>query len=382
MQTLRFTLLSSAAVSAMFGVAVPTALAVDLIDAPPADLAADTSSPSGLHFAGGWTMLENSTLLVPRRTMSYTGTVSFGSAAHAGIRFEVDSTGDSDPDFENGRTTFFAGSSFGRVEYGNAATATDALHIQGVNALGVYDSFDLGEDRNVFWSPMLGFGRVSRRGPETVDDEATIRFMSPPIGGFSVGVSYTSNTDTVRVSDGLNMKFEDMVSFATRYATRFGNTDATFYGGYEKSNLMSQPQDIATLGAMFERGAVTVAAGVGYEDVESGIVGFRGFMHGHSTAWADIGASYAHNDWTFSLGAAWETRTPGAFTSDVTELQDFGLSTSFKYRVAPGFSVLGTVTHYRLETDTEAAGFGDGVGLYATPGEATTTVSLATRVRF
>ncbi|MCZ6764052.1 MAG: porin [Alphaproteobacteria bacterium] len=359
--------------------------AFDLVE-PPQTFAVDRETPV-FKFDARWISPEapSPTLFLfdDRRVLSVLGSAALTDGFEAGFRFDIEETANGQQSSGLGKSssTLYASGGFGRFELGQTQTATDALHIQGTSAIASLRGYEIGSDHDVFWSPLLGFGRVSRRGPDVVDDEATIRYMSPQLFGLTVGVSYANDTDRLRVRDSFELRFEDIFSLAAQYTAGYGNTSATFYAGYETSNLLSRPHDIGSVGAMVQHGGMKVAAGFGFEDAESGAVRFHGFQHGYSTAWADLGVSYGRGPWAVSFGAAWEKRK-SAFSTDVTDLRDYALSSSFNYDVMPGVSLVGGLTHYRLEHIDASRGFTDSAFLFATPDDAATTASLAARVKF
>lgn len=338
--------------------------------------AGTTTLADMLNFEAQWTAPATPTfsLFDDRRIFSVIGSAALTDTLSAGVRLEFDDQAAGTAD----RATVYAAGSFGRFEYGSTQTATDALHIQGTSVLaGGGSRYDrTGEG---FWSPLMGFGRVSRRGPNMSDEEATVGYSSPSFGGLTVGVSYTHDTSSIRISDSMSLRFEDIVSLAGQYVASYGNTTATLYGGYENSNLLSHPHDIASVGGRLQRGGLAFAAGFGFEDAESGPVAFGQFMQGFSTAWADVGASYHRGNWTMSLGAAWADRKSASFDGEAGSLEDYALSSGLNYNLTAGVVLRGAMTHYRLrDPSSEAAN----AFMFETPDSAATTVSLAARVSF
>ncbi len=251
---------------------------------------------------------------------------------------------------------------YGRVEMGNADTATEALEVRGDDAMVGRGSWSLGGGKGVNTGGISGLGFVSAQnnanstaGLSADFGFGTVRYTSPNFGGLTVAISYTEETDNDMI-DGTNTPTfsEDVLSFAGQLTTSYGNYTTTYYAGFETSNNAAlggalEDQRYASAGYLVRGEGMVfgVAGGWNHNDILSTVT-----AHHENRYWVDTGLSFSADPWAVAIGGAYLVDELVLLLPDlrVIDTTILALSATFNYRMAPGLALMGGVTHWDIGT--------------------------------
>ena len=290
------------------------------------------------------------------------------------------------------RGRVYGSSTYGRVDLGDAKSATQALVINGGSAMVGTGHFARAGNTLVNSGSLAGMRVVSYRG-----QGGTIRYTTPNVGGLTLSASYTRESDTDR-RDGANalsqvllanhqvgyqwVGSEDIFSAAAQHVSAYGPYTTVFYAGYEHSSnnnklrfltddtltVNSLPpgptpfgnvgavvlgplaqsslndQDLLSAGAKVSGNGSSFAVGYGhaYHETPAGF--------GNDRKWFDVGAGYDYGAWAFSVGAAYLEDEETIALGNVIEGHSQAYSASFNYNLAPGLLLMGGVSHHIIES--------------------------------
>ncbi|MCZ6764756.1 MAG: hypothetical protein O7C63_07475, partial [Alphaproteobacteria bacterium] len=141
-------------------------------------------------------------------------------------------------DVGTGRGKMFISNLYGRVDLGDAKSATEALSINGGDAMVGTGHFARAGNKLVNHGSLSGARVVTYRG-----QGGTIRYTSPSYSGFTVAGSYTEESDTDGIDGvpfGTTPGSEDIFSVAGQYTSTYGEYTSVLYAGCEWSNENSR----------------------------------------------------------------------------------------------------------------------------------------------
>jgi predicted porin len=379
-----------------------------------------------------------------RRDVAIIGSTTADNGLSYGFNYDVDED----------RAALYLANRYGRIDMGNTATATDALDVSGSSVMVGRGAWLTGGSKNV--NHMVGgMNQVSLNRPAGFpgfSGGGTIRYTTPNYGGLAISVSYTEESDgTVnqdnvagQMVDGNAMSIEDIWSIAGQYTSSYGNYTTVVYAGYEQGNrglkggvvpgaflfpgnccgfsaidlyLQDGHHDISILSLGAKVTGMGAGFGVGYGKISVDTLGsvpaplnpaVLVLFPDQDAEWFDIGLSYSSGPWAISAGATHIVKDDGGvlganglialgpFDNTTADQKQTAFSVSANYRLAPGLSISGGITHWEIEnsdafnsifspwiTDVDWAA----VGLPgAPPGPNTdnsaTTITIATQMNF
>lgn len=338
-----------------------------------------------------------------RVDLAIIGTATADNGLTYGFIFDVDET----------RAEIYLSNHFGRLSMGNTATATDALDVSGKSVMAGRGSWIFGGSKNVNHLiggfNQVSLNRPAGIG--SFQGGGTIRYTTPNYGGLTVSVSFTNESDGTidgegvegLMMDGNAMSIEDIWSFAGQYTSSYGNYTTTLYAGYEQGNrglkdgVISSGQ-ISGVNCCFGSAGATPTPQSGHHDIDILSLGAKvtgmgagfavgygkitvdtpgptrdpvnavllGFFPDQDAEWFDAALSYSSGPWAISVGASRIVKEDGGvlqgFNSgppfvtivglpDQTRIDQVqtALSLSGSYQLAPGLSISGGITHWKIE---------------------------------
>lgn len=197
----------------------------------------------------------DSEIQILARGRSEDGSREYGAA----IDFETD-TSDT---FNTGETWLFLNGGFGEVRLGDEDGAVDALALGGFSVAAGTGGID-GE--------VIDTLAIDAILPVNSDDATKIRYITPVLGGVSLGVSYTPNAD----ADGSQLATDDVVvEHWVEAGLRFereldsANIEASLVGSLASVDGRVAELWTAYAGLVVATDAVELGIGVGAEDDDS-----------------------------------------------------------------------------------------------------------------
>lgn len=266
------------------------------------------------------------------------GSIMADNGMTFGFRVEIEA--DSGTENNVDENTIWASGGFGKLEFGNNDGAEDSFAVNGSNS-GV-DYGGVGNPTSTFLtSAYLGDARTSVdfRGDLDSSDSTKITYTTPNFNGFSVGLSYTPDTD--RDGEGVGFNTSDSAGLHDHLGVGIGY-EGEFNGvGLETSLIGAwgsadgEPEDDAYGiggGIAVSFSGFTIATGAVWDDFGDGATGNG--ETGESWA-ADLGIGYAAGPWNFSVNGIYSDE-------DDTDAELLAGSANVGYNLAPGVTVFVT----------------------------------------
>ncbi|HEY9537075.1 MAG TPA: porin [Kiloniellaceae bacterium] len=234
----------------------------------------------------------------------FNGSIMADNGVTFGFRVELEADSGSTNVDEN---SIWASGGFGKLEFGNNDGAEDTFAVNGSNS-GV-DYGGVGNPTATFLtSAYLGpRTSVDFRGGLDTSDATKITYTTPSFSGFSVGVSYTPDTNCSTDTgtsggfcDAHSDGFHDNIGAGIAYEGDFDGfgLEASIIGAYAKAD--GEPEDNAYGiggGLAVSFGGFTIASGIVWDDFDDGDAGGQ---TGEGYA-ADLGIGYVAGPWNFSI---------------------------------------------------------------------------------
>ncbi|MPZ09061.1 MAG: porin [Kiloniellaceae bacterium] len=263
-----------------------------------------------------------------------------------GFRVEIEAdAGNTNNVDEN---TIFASGGFGKLEFGNNDGAEDSFMINGSSNGAQFGS--MGNPTGTFLTTAFqGQARTSSdfRGGVDSSDATKITYTTPNFNGFSVGLSYTPDTEFDGGGTGFNENNEegahDHFGLGIGYDGEFNGVglELGIVGSYGTAD--GEPEDdVYGIGGgiAISFGGFTIATGIAWDDMGDGTVGNDDDT---GTGWGwDGGIGYAAGPWEFTVNALYSEHND-------TDDELMAASAGAAYNLAPGVSVF--VTGYAGEED-------------------------------
>ncbi|MDM7945828.1 MAG: porin [Oceanibaculum nanhaiense] len=240
---------------------------------------------------------------------------------------------------------YFSGG-FGKLQLGAENGAPYLLHVA-VPSVGLGFS-----DRN--------FGVAAANGghgvPNISGDTAKGTYMTPNMGGFQAGVSYSPNIDHQGLSgNGFGVmtvgtgSVEDVIGLGLKYSGKFGGASLAISGGYETGEVVgggsNVDPEIWSLGLNVGFGGFTV--GASYADSEN-------YDSGSLNPGADgdvmaLGLAYKTGPWGVSAGyQKTDYEIAGVATSRTADEYELAAS----YQLGAGVQLRGGLIHADMDLNT------------------------------
>lgn len=272
------------------------------------------------------------------------GSIMADNGVTFGFRVEIEA--DSGTENNVDENSIFASGSFGRLEFGNNDGVEDTFAVNGSNS-GV-DYGGVGNPTATFltsayltYAPGVNAARTSVdfRGDLDSADSTKISYTTPSFNGFSVGLSYTPDTDHDSAGVGFNGAdsdgLHDHLGLGIGYEGEFNGLglEMSLIGAWGTAD--GEPEDdVYGIGGglAVSFGGFTVAAGAVWDDFGDGSTG-----NGETgEAWAaDAGIGYAAGPWNFSINGIYSDE-------DDSDAELLAGSANIGYNLAPGVSVFVT----------------------------------------
>jgi len=282
---------------------------------------------------------------------------------------------------------------YGRIDLGDAKSATQALAVNGGKVMVGTGHFARAGTRLVNNGSLAGARVVSYRG-----QGGTVRLTSPNFGGFTLSGSYTRQSDTDEIDGAVapDVGSEDLFAVAGQYTSGYGNYQTVLYAGCEwsnnnmrnrtsviaagvsagtGSNTVGTPatdQELCSFGSKVSAGAYGFAAGYGFANHDVPSTQFA-----NDRQWVDVGAFYNFGAWQVSGGALYLLDEEGFDRHG----EVYVYSGSVNFDVAPGLAIQGGVSHHVIEDTTLTPDNFSGSQSGLVDNEAT-TFTLSTQVNF
>jgi hypothetical protein len=279
-----------------------------------------------------------------RRDVALFGSASADNGLRYGFEYDID---------EN-RATLNMTNRYGRVDLGDADPATEALEVMGADAMVGRGGWASGGNGVLLLNDggIAGLGVVTARPNSrlrTDDAGGTVRYTSPNVGGLSVAVSYTEETDTDMTDGSGSNTAEDVWSFAGQFVSSYGNYTSVAYGGIERSNIadIAGPRgdfDIYSAGILVRGLGAALGVGWGMSVIE---LPRSLAIKDDTREWIDAGLALSSGPWGVSIGGAHAT-DEAVFVDRIIDTSITAVSATFDYRIAPGLSLSGGLTHWQI----------------------------------
>ncbi|MFO7483492.1 porin [Oceanibaculum nanhaiense] len=241
---------------------------------------------------------------------------------------------------------YFSGG-FGKLQLGAENGAAYLLHV-GVPSVGL--GFD---DRN--------FGVAAANGghgrPNISGDTAKGTYMTPNMGGFQAGISYSPNIDHQALSgNGFGVmtvgtgSTEDVVGLGLKYSGKFGGASLAVSGGYETGDTVgvsNADPEVWSLGLNVGFGGFTV--GASYAESENYASGGN-FTAGLDAEVMALGLAYKTGPWGVSAGyQKTDYEIAGATASGSADEYELAAS----YQLGAGVQLRGGLIHADMDLNTQ-----------------------------
>ncbi|NQV57081.1 MAG: porin [Rhodospirillales bacterium] len=195
-------------------------------------------------------------------------------------------------------------------------------------------------------------------------DDMKIVYITPPISGFRVGLSYVPSTANVNTQPavggtaGTDTQIYDLiVSYGGKIGGSMVNADV---GYFQKHGTAANSIKAWRGGMVFTVGGVAIGGSYKKVDpVDSGLAGTA--TSPEEEVW-DIGASYGTGPYKFSAAYLSDEKPLASSTPGEDKVSKFVLGT--EYKVGPGIELLGTAAYVKWEDEaTDDASNNDGWAL-------------------